>query len=200
MEKLRDIQIHPHHSMASLEIANLYTNVPIKDTRNIISNTLRKQKINPSTRKELMKWFDIITKQNYFSSNNDILIQEDGLAMRAPTSSLLAEFFLQHLENSHIPTLTNKHKITGYLRYVDDILIIYDSNHSNILDILQDFNKIHPNLIFTAEQEHDQKLNFLDITIHKTPSSWETNLHRHHYFPRLKPPPPTQIRHHKVPL
>jgi hypothetical protein len=55
---------------------------------------------------------------------------------------------------------------------------IYDSNHSNILDILHDFNKIHPNLIFTAEQEKEQKLNFLDITIHKTPNSWDFSIHR----------------------
>jgi hypothetical protein len=98
--------------------------------------------------------------------------------MGAPTSGLLAEFFLQNLENAHIPTLTKKHKITGYFRYVDDILIIYDSNHSNILDILHDFNKIHPNLTFTAEQEKDQKLNFLDITIHKTPNKWDFSIHR----------------------
>jgi hypothetical protein len=177
ISKLKDIQICPHHSIASLDIANLYTNIPIKDTKNIISNTLKEHKIKSNTTKELLKWFDIITQQNYFSNNNDILIQKNGLAMGAPTSGLLAEFFLQNLENAHIPTLTKKHKIAGYFRYVDDILIIYDSIHSNILDILHDFNKIHPNLIFIAE-EKDQKLNFLDITIHKTPNSWDFSIHR----------------------
>jgi hypothetical protein len=49
-----------------------------------------------------MGWYDVITYQNYFSNNGEILIQEDSLAMGAPTSSLLAEFFLQHLEHIHI--------------------------------------------------------------------------------------------------
>jgi hypothetical protein len=40
---------------------NLYTNIPIKDTRNIISNTLKEPLINPITRKELLKWYDVIT-------------------------------------------------------------------------------------------------------------------------------------------
>jgi len=46
--------------------------------------------------------------------NREILIQEGGLAMGAPTSGLLAEFFLQHLEHIHIPHLTNKHTIIRY--------------------------------------------------------------------------------------
>jgi hypothetical protein len=73
--------------------------------------------------------------------------------MGTPTSGLLADFFLQHLEKTHIPHLSDKHKITRYFRYVDDILIIYDSNLSDLHNIPDDFNKIHPKLIFTAEQE-----------------------------------------------
>jgi hypothetical protein len=140
IRKLKDIPICPHHSIASLDIANLYTNIPIKETKNIISRKLKEHKTNPRTRKDRLKRHDIVTTQHP-SNNTDILIQEDGLAMGAPTSGLLAEFFPQHLENTHIPTLTGKHKITGYFRYVDDILIIYDSNHSDILDILRDSTK-----------------------------------------------------------
>jgi hypothetical protein len=98
--------------------------------------------------------------------------------MGAPTSGLLAEFFLQHLEHIYIPLLSDKHKIARYLRYVDDILIIYDSNLSDLHNILDDFNKIHPKLVFTAEQETDSQLNFLDITIHRTPTEWKFAVYR----------------------
>jgi hypothetical protein len=84
-----------------------------------------------------MGWYDIITQQNYFSNNGEILIQEDGLAMEAPTSGLLAEFFLQHLEHIQIT----------------HILIIYDANHTDVHNNLHDFNTIHPQLKFTAQQE-----------------------------------------------
>ena len=90
----------------------------------------------------------------------------------------LAEFFLQHLEKTHIPRLSDKHKITRYFRYVDDILIIYDSNLSDLHNILDDFNKIHPKLNFTAQQETDSQLNFLDITIHRTPTDWKFAIYR----------------------
>jgi hypothetical protein len=178
MEKLKNTQNLPHYSLASLDISNLYTNIPILDTRNIISDTLEHSQLDLQTRQELMRWYDVITHQNYFASNDKILIQEDGLAMGAPTSGLLAEFFLQHLEKTHIPHLTEKHKITRYFRYVDDILIVYDSNSSDLHNILNDFNKIHPKLNFTAEQETDSQLNFLDITIHRTPTDWKFAIYR----------------------
>jgi len=39
------------------------------------------------------------------------MIQKEGLAMGTPTSGLIAEFFLQNLENIHLAHLTEKHKI-----------------------------------------------------------------------------------------
>jgi len=112
----------------------------------------------------------------------EILIQEDGLTMGVPTSGLLAECFLQHLEHIHIPLQSDKHKIVRYFRYVDDILIIYDTNHSNVHNILDDCNTLHPKLKFTAEQETNSQLNFLDITIHRVPPNWEYAIYRKRTF------------------
>jgi len=36
---------------------------------------------------------------------------------------------------------------------VDDILLIFDSNHTNIQMIHEDFNALHPKLQFTVEAE-----------------------------------------------
>jgi len=84
--------------------------------------------------------------------------------MGAPYSGLIAEMFLQNIEHSHLTHLTMKHKIIKYCRYVDDILIIFDPNHSNIQTILNDFNALHPKLQFTAEIEEDYTLNYLDLS------------------------------------
>jgi hypothetical protein len=66
--------------------------------------------------------------------------------MGAPSSGLIAEFFLQHTENTHLATLSHKNKIINYIIYVDDVLVVYDSTHTDIHNILADFNAIHPNL------------------------------------------------------
>jgi len=91
--------------------------------------------------------------------------------MGAPSSGLIAEIFLQHIEHSHLTHLTQKHKIINYCRYVDDILIIFDTNHSNVLEIINDFNSLHPKLRFTAETEEDYTLNYTDLLINRTPTN-----------------------------
>ena len=57
-------------------------------------------------------------------------------------------------------------------------MIIYDTNHSDVHNILDDFNTIHPKLKFTAEQETNSQPNFLDITIHRAPHNWEYAIYR----------------------
>ena len=50
---------------------------------------------------------------------------------------------------------------------MDDILIIFDTLHTDINTIINHFNSIHPKIQFTDETEQDDKINYLDITIHR---------------------------------
>jgi len=51
---------------------------------------------------EIMKITHILIKQNYFQFQDTLYIQEEGLAMGAPTSSIFSEIYLQHIENTKI--------------------------------------------------------------------------------------------------
>jgi len=127
----------------------------VKETKEIIANNLDNNNIDPKAKQELLNWYDTITNHNYFSNNGKILIQQEGLAMVAPTSGTIVEFFLQHLEDTDLTHLSKKHNIAAYFHYVDDILLIYDSHHTDINNIQNDFTNIHPNMKFTAEMESD---------------------------------------------
>jgi hypothetical protein len=87
--------------------------------------------------------------------------------MGAPTSSIMAEIYIQYLEHNDIFQILQKHRIVDYYRYFDDILIIYDEAYTNILDTLKDFNLIHHNIQFTIVMQNDKKLDYLDITLIK---------------------------------
>jgi hypothetical protein len=65
--------------------------------------------------------------------------------MEAPTSSLLSEIFLQHLEHNYILHILTKHTILAYYKYVDDILVVYNCNNTNIITTLLEFNNLHYN-------------------------------------------------------
>jgi hypothetical protein len=68
--------------------------------------------------------------------------------MGAPTSAILAETFIQHMECKHIYAILKTQEIITYYRYVDDI--ICDKNKTNIKQTLNEFNNIQPSIKFTV--------------------------------------------------
>ena len=124
-----------HH----FDIARLYTNIPVTETCDIISNTLEQLQLESQTRWKLLGWYEVITQQNYFTSNGEILTQKEGFAMGAPTSGLLAEFFLQHLEQFHIPhlTKTQNHQIFQVHRWHTDYIRQQPLRYSEHIEGLQ---------------------------------------------------------------
>jgi hypothetical protein len=176
LQNLQDAPMYPHFMFASFDITSLYSNIPVKETKMILADTLKYNQTDPQTQQELLMWYDIITRQNYFTHNQDIITQQDGLTMGAPSPGLIAEFFLQHTKNIHLARLSQNHKIINYFRYVDDILLIFNSKHADIQTILTGFNMLHPNLQFTVEVERDNTINYSDVSIHKTPNNLKTSI------------------------
>jgi hypothetical protein len=79
--------------------------------------------------------------------------------MGSPISSLLAEIFLQYLEEAHYPNLI-KNKYIKYIScYVDDIFIIYDSAHATAEQIMDNHNKMQ-SIKYTLKKEVNQTLNY----------------------------------------
>ena len=70
--------------------------------------------------------------QNYFQFNNTLFEQKEGMPMGSPTSAIISEIFLQNMENKHFHNIIRKHKVSLLARYVDDILVIYDSNYPQV--------------------------------------------------------------------
>jgi hypothetical protein len=165
VQKTQSIPITPTTRFASLDITNMYSNIPIKETKTIFRNVLNHNNLDHRSKKELLSWYDIITQQNYFTHKGKIIIQKDGLAMGSPASSLLSEVFLQKLEHTNLPQIAKKLNLIDYFRYVDDILIVYDNQHTNLENITQEFNTMHRNIRLTNETEVNKEIHYLDITI-----------------------------------
>jgi len=58
--KLESTPVRPQYSLASLDISSLYTNVPVKETKDIIANNLVENGVDPQIRRELQNWYHTI--------------------------------------------------------------------------------------------------------------------------------------------
>ena len=118
--------------------------------------------------------------------------------MGAPSSDIISGIFLQNMEHTHLTQLAQKHNIINYCMYVDNILLIFDSNQSTIQMIQNDFINIHPKSQFTSGTERDHTLNYLDIPIHRDPTGIRTTIYRKPTFTEIIIPHTTNHpEHHK---
>ena len=102
-------------------------------------------------------------------------------------SNDITEIFLQYQEQTLLKHLMENKTIEYYTRYVDDILIIYNTDHTNMETIFHYINSIHPNITFTPTQEHNKTISFLELHITRKNNKLDINIYRK---PTTRTPPP----------
>ena len=112
--------------LASLDISDMYTNIPTEDVINIINNQCEVHNLDKTLTKDFLTITRLIVSQNYFWFKCNTYVQKKGLAMGAPTYSIFSEICLQYMENTLIYDVLRETRVEGYFRYVDDILITYN--------------------------------------------------------------------------
>jgi hypothetical protein len=165
MEDLTQVNINQHTWFASFDITNMYTNIPTQQIPKILTFLSKQNVIDKKLSKEFIALTEAIVQQNYFRFQDTIYTQTARLAMGAPTSSILSEIYIQCLKHMDLYEILLRHHIIGYYRYVDDLLLVFDTQITNICNVLQEFNTVTPTLRFTLEEETNNKINFLNITI-----------------------------------
>jgi hypothetical protein len=156
----------------TLDIKDLYVNIPLQETTDFTRTQLLKHN-NAHTTNQIISLLETVLRQNYFVFQEQIYQPDKGVAMGSPISGKIAEIFLQHLEDTYIRHLMESKDITFYTRYVDDILIIYDSSSTNPNAITQYANAIRNSLQFKPTAKNAGQINFLDLTITRKAPTWK---------------------------
>ena len=152
-----------------MDIKDLYVNIPTDEAINTTKTQLAKNN-NSRTTNQITSLLEVILKQNYFKFQDQIYQPDIGVAMGSPISGTIAEVLLQHLEEAHIKHLLKTKSITFYTRYVDDMLITYDSTRTTYESILQYTNGIHSNMWLDPTTETNSRINYLDLLITRNPT------------------------------
>ena len=117
-------------------------------------------------------------EQNYFQYDNFFYKPQKGIAMGSPISGMLAEIYLQYIENDYIKHSFDSNEIIFYRRYVYDILIIYNQNKIKEDQILVKINNIDEHLQFKMTIEENGNIDFLDLTIHRGNKNLSISIYR----------------------
>ena len=82
----------------------------------------------------------------------NFIIQIDGVAIGSPLAPVLANIFMCFYESKWLNNEYNLNKPKFYLRYVDDILAVFEKEQVS-LNSLNFLNNKHPNIKFTIEKQ-----------------------------------------------
>lgn len=156
VEKLKDMNIGDEH-MCSIDVQSLSTNVPLTETVDFICEQIEEENLWVPVPTDYLRTLILLcTKDVNFNFLNEPYCQIDGVAMGSPLGPMLANFFMIMIEKRLTDVIS---RLTLYIRYVDDTLLIY-KDPSLIKTFIDRLNTAHPNLAVTEEAESNNCLPF----------------------------------------
>ena len=169
--------------LASFDIKDLYTNIPLNETIEICLNLINSNLFN-IPREMFKKLLQLSVFNNIFKFDNEYYVQNDGLGMGLPLSPTLANVFLAYHETQWLQHCPSEFKPLFYRRYMDDTFAIFST-----ADQAEKFgiylNQRHPNMMFTTEKEADGQLPFLDCLVNRVNGQLTTSVFRKQTFTGL---------------
>ena len=123
----------------------------------------------------------LIVKSPCFVFNNVYFKQIDGVAMGSPLGPTFANLFLVSYENIWLGKCPHQSKPKYYRRYVNDIFLMFEKK-DHVKKFLKYMNSCHQNIKFTIEEEHNNEIAFLDISITGGGNELQTSLFRKKTF------------------
>jgi len=186
VNEIKQLNIDDSTIMASFDVESLFTNVPLSETTQIITDTTSDESLLHFglNKKQFNSFLNVATRDSVFSFDNQLYTQIDGVAMGSPLGPSYANTFLCHHERNWLNNCPDHFKPIFYKRYVDDTFLLF-KQQSHIEQFLSYLNEQHPNIKFTCETEKENKLSFLDALISKENGRLSTSVYRKPTFTGL---------------
>ena len=181
--------------MASFDTESLFTNIPLDERINICVNNVfgNKKRVMGLLKKDFKQLLTLSVKSSYFIFNNVYYQQVDVVAMGSPLGPTLGNLFLVNYESKWLTECPVQFAPKYYRRYVDDIFLLFKAK-DHVKKFLRYRNSRHPNVKFTCEEENDDKISFLDISITRTENKFTMSIFRKKTYSRVYLRPDRPVR------
>ena len=164
-EMISEESVNRDEVMVSFDVKSLFTNVRVGEALDVIHEKLiandtlaERTALSPS---QITKLLQICLRTTYFLYQEQYYEQKDGTAMGSPVSLVVANMFMEHIEERAIRS--SPHPIRFWRRYVYDTFCFLSK--SSVEEVQKHLNSVSPAIQFTVEKETDIQLPFLDVLV-----------------------------------
>lgn len=173
IKMLKDVEVTDDDIMISCDVISMFTNIPIDHVLKLVEKRsdvlLSRFHIGFELFSEIFNF--LLRECAVFTCNGRFFKQRDSLAMGSPLSPILAKILMNDVMSYTLPKMIFEPKIVAL--YVDDSFWLLKRKQVNLLHAV--LNTYHPRIKFTVEEENNNKLNFLNMTIHRVDNELLTN-------------------------
>jgi len=176
---VKSIELEEGDQLVSFDVVSLFTSVPrgeaVKELRVRLERDPKLLDRTTLTIDKLIELVDLCLDNTYFQLSDSFYEQTGGLAMGSPLSPILADLFMEKIEDEI--RKDGQNHIKAWKRYVDDIFAVVGKD-GDLETILKKINTISDNIKFTFEKEKDGKLPFLDVEVKRVENKLTTAVYR----------------------
>ena len=169
----------------SIDVKGLYTNIPIDEGIQIFHDALNERSEKKVSSGFLTKLLSLVLNLNIFEFDDELFVQCFGTAMGTRVAPTFANLFMANIDQKirdaaeKYKTTTNQSPLKMFKRFIDDLFVIWIGAPEDLVNFLDDLNKIHPTIKFTASYDLQEKsTNFLDTTVNISNGKLHTDLYR----------------------
>ena len=180
VERLQDIHTTPEDRLVSFDVTSLFTQVPIDEALKVVETRLTKDPTLVDRTSipvpQLMELIELCLRSTYFQFQDDFFEQIDGTPMGSPLSPVIANLFIENLEELAMHSAPLKPSL--WLRYVDNTFVIWPHGEQNLQSFHAYLNQLSTNIQFTIEEEKEGQLAFLDVLVTHNEDRLSTAVYR----------------------
>ena len=172
---LQEHDLDPQDLLVTLDVKALYTNIPHAEGLQALNETLIQNNHQEPPPWAITRLADLVLKNNMFQFNNRFYLQNQGTAMGTKMAPSYAILYMAKFEKEAISTYRLKPKL--WLRYIDDVFMIWQHGLAELLKFVDFLNSINDTIRFTCESD-PQQIPYLDVrVIRGTDNKMETTLY-----------------------
>ena len=112
VKEIKDMHIKEEEELCSFDVVSLFTNTPIEQALEVTARRLEKdstlKKRTNLTVPDIMKLLQFTVTTTYFVFQGQLFVQKFGTAMGSPVSPLIANLYMEALEEEAIRTAPNE--------------------------------------------------------------------------------------------
>ncbi|KAK3709040.1 hypothetical protein RRG08_054979 [Elysia crispata] len=154
LRKIHDINktgpLPPDTLLCTMDVSALYTNIPHEegtDACRIALEEGRDQGTKPSP-SFICTLIQLILTLNFFTFHDNTYLQTHGTAMGTCMAPTYANIFMGAIERRLLGSFPDKPLV--WLRYIDDIFLIWTHGRAKLEAFIQHANTFHPTIKFTS--------------------------------------------------